>query len=52
MAKIDIDKIYSELVCEDVPIRADDDSIVDPWDGVKPHAEDRFYAKYCKEYYR
>ena len=24
--------------------------IADPWDGVKPHAPDGFYEKYCNPY--
>lgn len=55
------DELYSGLVCEDVPrvqLRSafgEDDVIfadngVDPWDGVKPYAEDGFVVRYCKDY--
>ena len=26
------------------------ESAPDPWDGVKPHAEDGFVVKYCESY--
>lgn len=47
---IKFDELYEELLCEDAPITTDDDKTVDPWDGVKPYAEDGFYVKYCTDY--
>lgn len=60
---IEYDKMYVDLVCEDVPrvqLRSPEardrhsqeadgqDSPVDPWDGEKPYAEDGFVARYCQ----
>ena len=47
MAIIEFDRIYSELLCEDAPITDESNDMIDPWDGVKPHAEGGFMRKYC-----
>lgn len=44
---IEFDKIFQELVCDDVPMSPEDTSICDPWDGKKPHADGGFVEKYC-----
>lgn len=44
---IQFDKIYSELICENVPTKSSRTKTVDPWDGEKPHAKDGFVEKYC-----
>lgn len=54
---IEFDKLYAELVCENVPKRqlkliedmysGNNISNIDPWDGEKPYAEDGFVVKYC-----
>lgn len=56
---IEFEKMYADLVCEDVPRtqlhspehdEPHEDDVVDPWDGTKPHAADGFVAKYCSEH--
>lgn len=59
---VEYDKIYKGLVCEEVPRKQlksienrggyekENNTVIDPWDGKKPYAEDGFYVKYCMEY--
>lgn len=44
---IEFDKIFQELICDNVPMSPEDTSIFDPWDGEKPHANGGFVEKYC-----
>lgn len=44
---IEFDKIYKDLVCENVPLTTENGSLIDPWDGEKPHAKDGFAERYC-----
>ncbi len=47
MAIIQFDKIYMDLICDDVPKVNPKKTLIDPWDGEKPHAEGGFVEKYC-----
>lgn len=59
---IEFDKVYKELICEEVPMKKlrsiedrggyinKNEKMCDPWDGEKPHAKDGFVEKYCLEY--
>jgi len=44
---IEFDKIYKDIVCENVPLTTENGSLVDPWDGEKPHAKGGFVERYC-----
>lgn len=44
---IGFDKIYKDLVCENVPLTTESGTLIDPLDGEKPHAKDGFVERYC-----
>lgn len=47
MGIIEFDKIYKNLICNDIPKAEPKKTPIDPWDGEKPHAKNGFVEKYC-----
>ena len=48
MKIIEFDKIYKNLICNDISKAEPKKTPIDPWDGEKPHAKDGFVEKCCK----